>query len=245
MLQLFFILLVLFGRSSVLYCCCGFHVTVLAMCALLLALMVEMPVRGNITSVVRRSKPFAAGSLGDNYSLLYCNDLCYDGAKPVSACALGRYEFQSSYVSFRDSGSKLFLFLSPAEYETKFCCGSIRVSGWKLYSAGSPGKNRWTCFCTGAAYSLRIQFHTLIGVSFTNGRTFSFLWCFAACIRVRFLYCWSCFYEIVFSFSAVVFVFVSYSFSDGGLCALVTCLPPRPFFGCPRRDCRVTMDIYI
>ena len=122
-------------------------------------------------------------------------------------------------------------------------CSSIRVSGWKLYSAGSPGKNRWTCFCTGAAYGLRMHFHTLIGVSFTYGRTFFFLLCFAACIRVRFLYCWSCFYEIVFSFSAVVFVFVSYSFSDGGLCALVTCLPPRPFFGCPRRDCNVSMDI--
>ena len=88
-----------------------------------------------------------------------------------------------------------------------------------------------------------IQVSGLIGVSFTYGLTFFFIWCFAACIRVLLLHCRSCFYEFVFSSSAVVFVLFSYSFSDGGLCALVTCLPPRPFFGCPRRDCNVSMDI--
>ena len=187
------------------------------MCVLLLALMVEVLVRWRTTSVVLGSKPFAAGSLGDNYSLLYCNDLCYDAAKLVSACALGRYELESSYVSFSDSGSKLFPACSPAEYETKFSCSSIRVFGWKLYSAGSPGKISCTCFCTGAAYGLRIRFQTLIGPSFTYGLIFFFLWCFAACIRVRVLFCWSCFYEFVFNSSAVVFILFSYSCSDGDL----------------------------
>ena len=158
----FFILLVQFGHSSVLYCCCGFHVTVLAMCALLLALIVEMLVRGNTTSVVRRSKPFAAGSLGDNYSLLYCNDLCYDGAKSACACALGRYQFKHAYVSLRDSWAQRFLVRFPEEFEMKFCCSSIRVSGWKLYSAGSPGTHGWNYFCSCAAYSLRMHCNTLL-----------------------------------------------------------------------------------
>ena len=206
------------------------------MCALLLALIVEMLVRGNTTSVVRKLNPFPAGSLGVNYSLLYCNDLCYDGAKAASACAVGRHQFEYSYVCFRDSWSQRFLLMHPEEFEKKFCCRSIRLSGSKLYSAGSPGKHRWSRICSCAAYSLRIHFHTLLGASFAHGRTFFVLWCIVACIRVRFLDCWSCFSEIVFSVSAVVFVFGSY---------LVTCLPQRPFFRCPRRDCRVTMDIYI
>ena len=31
--------------------------------------------------------------------------------------------------------------------------------------------------------------------------------------------------------------------SPSSLWALVTCLPPRPFFCCSRRDCNVSMDI--
>ena len=209
----FYIILVLFGHSSLFYCCCGFHTTVLAMSALLLALMIGMFVRGITTAVVRRSKPFAAGSLGDTYSLLDCNDLCYDDAKSACACALGRYQFKHAYVSLRDSWAQRFLVRFPEEFEMKFCCSSIRVSGSKLYSAGSPETHGWKYFCSCAAYSLRMHCNTLLEVFFAHGRTFFVLWSFAACIRVGFLYCWLCFYDIVFN------VFV-----------LVTCLPPRLFF---------------
>ena len=89
-----------------------------------------------------------------------------------------------------------------------------------------------------------IQVSGLLGVSCTYGFTFFFTWGFAARILVLFLYCWSSYYEFGFSCSAVVFVLSCSSLANGGLCALVTCLSSRLFFGCPRRDCRVSIGIY-
>ena len=77
------------------------------------------------TSAIPGSKPFAAGSLGDNYSLSYYSDSCHDGSKLVSACAPGGYELGASCVSFYQSGSKLFPAGSPAKYERICSCVSM------------------------------------------------------------------------------------------------------------------------
>ena len=95
---------------------------------------------------------------------------------------------------------------------------------------------------------------------------FFFFYCFSCCLLLLMYYCvtsavnWSIFFSGTKILSAISpdsyhyaggfgFLFHGsrpsrfYESSPSGLCTLATCLPPRPFFGCPRRDCNVSMDI--
>ena len=100
------------------------------------------------------SKPFSAGSPGDNYSFSYSLDTRHDGSKIVSACSSGAYELDSSCVCFWHSGSKHFSASSPGEYEWVSSFFSIWHFGWKPFSAGSPGEYSWTLPCTKADHGL-------------------------------------------------------------------------------------------